>query len=308
MTLGSGLNQMIAGQTSAEENPVIGAGRPTFEASYTPLSSDCDLNWGRVAVLPWDTEIFGFPVGQYVIGDLRAVTTAQQECRRLLAGWAQCNSVELVSCCVPGDDPLGLGILSRLGFTMMDFRLRVTLPRLQSVHLPPCRLTIRPAEPADLAPIERIAGAAFSSGRYHNDAWFPRQLANRRYRMWIHHALSSPGPSTRIYVAGPTGRVSGFFHVEVRGDEGDLRLGAVDVSLESGIAGFSLYAGTVGALKSEGVRRVTALVSAANTAVMNLYAALGFRFSQPEAVCHWHAASAPHLIALGKVSLPVREE
>ena len=269
----------------------------SFEASYEPLSPDPVRNWGRVAVLPWDAEIFGFPVAEYAIDDLEAVRASRAEVRQALKSWARSRRVELICCSVPGHEALGFELVPSLACSLVDFRICAMAPRLQAERLPPVRTTLRPAEPGDAAGVERIAATAFRFGRYHTDAAFPRELADLRYRVWIRNVLESPGPGSRVFVLGPKGLVNGFFHVEIRDARlADLRLGAVDVALESGIAGFSLYAGTLQKLKEEGVEQVTASVSAGNTAVMNLYAALGFRFSRPEAVYHWHAPWASHLV------------
>jgi hypothetical protein len=144
--------------------------------------------------------------------------------------------------------------------------------------------------------LERIAGTAFRVGRYHADARFPAAMADLRYRQWVRRALTATDSGDRVYVLGSPGQARGFFHVVVAGELADLRLGAVDTSLDAGIAGFSLYAGTLAALKQIGARQAIAKIQAANTAVMNIYSALGFRFSHPEAVFHWHALEAPHLL------------
>jgi hypothetical protein len=41
-------------------------------------------------------------------------------------------------------------------------------------------------------------------------------------------------------------------------------------------------------LKESGVRRVVSTISGMNTPVMNVYSMLGFRFSDPEIIYHWH--------------------
>lgn len=84
------------------------------------------------------------------------------------------------------------------------------------------------------------------------------------------------------------GRVAGFFDVKLADRVAELKLGAVDTTREHGLLGFHLYAGVLDHLQSIGVDEVIARVSAANTAVLNLYAAFGFQLSKPEVVMHWH--------------------
>ena len=53
--------------------------------------------------------------------------------------------------------------------------------------------------------------------------------------------------------------------------------------------GFDLYISVLHELKNLGVRRIVTSISAANTAVMNVYSVLGFRFAHPQIIYHWHA-------------------
>jgi RimJ/RimL family protein N-acetyltransferase len=81
--------------------------------------------------------------------------------------------------------------------------------------------------------------------------------------------------------------------VVIRENCADLRLGGVDPQNELGFAGFALYAETLRALHESGATRVSAKISAANTRVVNILSSLGFSFSDPEAVFHWHSWDHP---------------
>jgi hypothetical protein len=265
-----------------------------FDAAFTHLSHE-HPEWGVVATLPWDGEIFGFNVGEYRPGPLEALRSTPSLLRARLASWAVEHDVELIACRTEGDDTRLRVAVSDLGFRFVETSLRVTLPRLRAARLPPCRATVRLAEGADHDALEKIAATSFHHGRYHADPWFPRELADRRYLQWLRGALSDPAAGTHVYVVGPRGSAKGFLHVEVEDAVADLRLGAVDPDTNPGTAGFSLYLGTMHALAEMGVRSVVGRVLATNTAVMNLYAALGFHFSDPEVVQHWHRDQSPDL-------------
>jgi GNAT superfamily N-acetyltransferase len=134
----------------------------------------------------------------------------------------------------------------------------------------------------DLPRLEEIAAVAFRYGRYHADPFFPRALADARYRQWVRTAFES---GDAILVSD-----SGFFHVVVRGTDLDLRLTAVDPSTDDPWAGADLLHAALRFGQSRGARRAVARLSSANTAVMNLYAASGFRFDHPSAVYHWRSS------------------
>jgi hypothetical protein len=267
-----------------------------FQTQYQPLSEAYPA-FGRVALLPWDVEIFGFAVGNYETGDLEIVASQRDLFRSALQQWASDHAVELIACRVPANHFAWIALLPMLGFTMVDFEVIVSLPRLQATSLPPTRIPVRLAGPEDQPFIERIAETSFLSGRYHTDARFPQHLANRRYRQWIRNAFAYPEPETYVYVIGEPGLVQGFLHVVIREGGADLRLGAIDKQAASlpGL-GFHLYVGTLIELKKRGVRQVVTKISPVNTSVMNIYGAIEVRFLQPEVIFHWHAPAAPHLL------------
>src|SRR5262249_50341045 len=110
-------------------------------------------------------------------------------------------------------------------------------------------------------------------------------------------ALTEPHPGTLILVVGPEGAPGGFLHAEIDKDMADIRLAAVERGA-AGIAGPELFRGALHDLASRGAMQATARFSAANSAVLNIYASLGFRFDEPENVFHWHRPNAAHLVPL----------
>lgn len=275
---------MLTRPTECEDNWKVPS---EFTADYRDLDSDPRL--GRVAVLPWDCEIFGFAVADYRPGELPANRAACDRLSRVFEAWTAQNAVRLCCCTVPATDRDWIAALPRLGFDYVDFTLRVTLPGLQAAVLPESHISVRPAEAAEAHQAALLAADAFRFGRYHADARFPLQLANARYGKWIEYAAAA-GPGSRLYVIGDNGKVDGFYHVTIERDTADLRLAAVAAPLQRTLLGFDLYSSTLAELKRAGVRRVVAKISAANTGVMNVFARLGFRFSAPEAIFHWRSA------------------
>jgi hypothetical protein len=97
---------------------------------------------------------------------------------------------------------------------------------------------------------------------------------------------------------GPPGQQLGFYHAVLADRVADLRLAAGDPRLPVGV-GVALYAETLRTLLDLGARKFLTKISAANAGVLNLYASIGFRFSHPEYVLHWHAPAARHLVSEG---------
>lgn len=271
-----------------------------FRADYVPLDTDMP-RWGVVAPLPWDADVFGFPVADFRPGDPGEIGVHAQAFSQRLTRWAEQRQIEIVGCRHSSSDEVLSALLDQCRFRFVEVSLRAELSPLRTNRLSATHVTVRLAASEDRGALLSIAESAFHSGRYHGDPRFPRALANARYRSWLDNALSRPGPGTRVFALGELGHPMGFFHVEVEAGAADLRLSAVDPAANPGIAGFALYAGVLRAIASEGVQRVSARLTATNTAVVNLYAALGFRFGEPEIVRHWHSATAPHLLPLEPV-------
>ena len=266
------------------------AGR--FELAYAPLEPGAgDL--GEIAILPWDTDIFGFAVADYRPPAPAELARAVGRFRRAIPEWANAHAVELVGCRVPGDAAQGSTPLALSDFRLVEVQIRATLTPLVPSRLPPCRLTVRPAESLDAEPVARIAGTAFAFGRYHADPLFPRSLAHRRFRVWMERTLAAPTEGTWIGVVGPPGRPEGFVHAELASETADIRLIATDPA-GAGLAGPELLLGALHAGAARGARRATAQLSAANCAALNLYASLGFRFHEPELVFHWSRPGSRH--------------
>lgn len=266
-----------------------------FQTNYLPISTE-HPEWGNVAVLPWDTDIFGFPVGDYKVGDALAVAANRDAFHAALQKWAETNRVELVSASVPVADPLWCSLLQDNGFRFVDCTLEVIHKHVQTVHVPATRNPLRVATPQDQEQVEQLAENAFRYGRYHADTRFPRALADLRYRRWLRNAFASMGPQSIVYVAGPPEHIRGFIHLNFNGTDSYMTIAAVENSLQGSVVGFDLIAETVNKIKALGVRRNFSKISAGNLGIVNIALSFDCRFGPPQAVFHWHAPHAPHLL------------
>jgi N-acetylglutamate synthase-like GNAT family acetyltransferase len=272
--------------------PLIRTGyRETFEEIWSE-----DPRLGRVCLLAWDSETFGFPVASFQVGADELDEGSLKEFSVRFSRWARENDVVLCSCRIPATNRFWKAYLPEAGFRFIDFGLRASLPNLSRISLPDARVELRVATADDYDAIEGIAGEAFHHGRYHADLLFPTRLANLRYRDWVRRALEATNGIDRVYVMGHRGAVHGFYHVTVEGTVSDLRLAAISPELQGTILGFGLYVSMLHVLRGLGVRRAVTSISAANTSVMNVYSTLGFRFSDPEAFYHWHSEKMPSLV------------
>jgi hypothetical protein len=270
------------------------------EVSVGPLDAERP-EWGRVFVVPWDTEIFGFPVGTYDPGDARAVHAGREAFGGQFRAWASSRQVELVSCAVEADERVWRTVLPELGFTCVEQTLDLAF-RVQAYAAAPPSRPVRLATVDDHAQIEEIAGRTFRHGRYNADPRFPPALADRRYRHWVRSACTSASPADRVYVVGKPGSVKGFFQLRLAEDRAEVGIMGVAESAKGSPAALDLMTGMHLDLKGLGIRWITAKISAGNTRVINLVAHFGYRFRSAKATFHWHAPDARHLLPRGTIS------
>lgn len=287
--------------TSKNMKPCVSRDVVMFEAAYENLV-DAQPAFGRIALLPWDTEIFGLPVAEFKAGDVRAMFDGRREIDERLQSWAAAHRVELISCSVPSGERSFRTLLPQFGFTYVDATLTYMLARLQTAKFPRKHVPVRLATIEDRPAVERICEIGFRAGRYHADPRFPRELANARYRQWLAREFKSLGEANRIYVAGEVGAAVGFTHVRVTDGDAYITIGGADPAVQSGVLPFAVFIGTLEALRDSGVRRARSKLSAGNTPMLNLAAYAGSRFSEPETVFHWHAPDAPHLVSIDSLA------
>ncbi len=261
------------------------AGYRTFPEQICPGNASL----GEAYLLPWDSETFGFPVATYqpIVEKLNG--EEQLQFKVSLHAWMEQNGVRLCSCSVPGDERFWKAFLPANSFQFVDLSLGAFQNDLRTLALMRSRVQLRPAERQDWEIVERIAIESFQHGRYHADVQVPASLSNLRYRHWIQRALTGTQPIDRVYVLERGGSVQGFYHFTVEGQSSDLRLAAISSSLQGSGLGFEMYLAVMHQLTRLGVTRATTTISATNTAILNVFARLGFRFSHPQAIYHWHA-------------------
>jgi len=269
-----------------------------FEQHYELICKDFP-SFGRIALVPWDIETFGFGVADYQTGDPDTEAHDSSRLMEHLKGWAESHQVELVGTTVPASNIARLLSLQSLGFRYIDTTLVVRYDRIQESQYPHTKVTLRLADRDELEPVVQICGEAFKNGRYHADKRVPVHLANKRYQEWASRTFDEENPQT-LLVAKIMGQVCAFSIIEFDRKQGYLHLNAVAPRWQGQKIGIGLLASTMRYFQKNGVELVRSKISAANTHAMNLHASLGARFYDPQILLHWHAPWATHLLTVEK--------
>lgn len=212
--------------------------------------------------IPWDSEVFGIPC--FELGSL------DEDILR----WAQSNSGHYT---VKVDPLADKAVLYRYGFYYVDTLLspRCNKSALRIFRHPDCRVVLADEVSSDLL---EICADSFLYGRFHRDFQIDSARADKRYQGWLRH-LSQNG---QVYSLLYQEKLAGFIACQ----SGMLVLHAMKEEYRGrGLARF-FWSEVCSLLVKQGAQELYSSVSAANLAVINLYASLGFRFCTAVDVYH----------------------
>jgi GNAT superfamily N-acetyltransferase len=133
----------------------------------------------------------------------------------------------------------------------------------------------------DCRKIREIAAESFSDDRFHIDAKCSKEVADRRFVYWVDDLL---GDDAVIFnVLEHRGDATGF--MARRGDNLILA-GFAPQYINSGLGEYLWFA-VLQDMQEQGIVQVRTLISSNNTAVLNLYVRMGFKFKDPAATFHY---------------------
>jgi ribosomal protein S18 acetylase RimI-like enzyme len=241
----------------------------------------------------WDREHFGFRVGrvEHLLGTDSVVLErlAAEVVRQLTARGARVCSARLSN-----DASAALRSLEASGFSYVELMLAPW--RDLSDWEPRVYGVTREARAGDVESMCAAARAAFRTDRFHRDPRFDRDAADGLYERWVRTWVADRSSARHTRVLDLDGRVVAFFLYEVTDPTGDdecrvaqVVLNGIDPAYAGQGHGLRMYCDALDDA-SRRARYCTADVSAANPAVINLYAKLGFRLtSTGDVTMHWWA-------------------
>lgn len=235
--------------------------------------------------VPWDSDIFGFPVAQISQIRVEDPVGARADLASFLA-WMDQEAVRLASCRLPHDSLRESMLLEDAGFHFVEMVLHPHLADLQAYPCESQGLDVSLATTNDLPAIEAMAADAFGYERFHADPRLDRTLANQRYRVWVHNSLGHK--KQRLYKICDGPNIVAFFVTESRPDGVCYwHLTAIAPAFQGRGYGKRVWREMLALHQRQGMRQVATTIAARNTPVLNLYASLGFRFQPPETTLHW---------------------
>lgn len=237
-----------------------------------------------VALVPWDSEVFGFPVAQIEQLDLGPGTTAPGLFGDL-ENWCAEHRVRLISCRLDHGRLPESAALEEHGFRFIETVFGPRLGPLENLAAPSRTVDVGEASALDLDAIEAIASAVFTTGRFLLDGRLDPGLSHRRYANWVRTSFADARHT--VLKGEVAGDLVGFFIVEPRSDGSVYwHLTAMAPRWQGQGLGLSLWQTMLLRHRAEGVTFVETTISGHNLAAINLYARLGFSFASSQMTFH----------------------
>ena len=237
-------------------------------------------------LVPWDTDILGFPVAGIDGIRVADIELAGEEFQQFNE-WRSREGIRLCSCRVRQEQLGETAFLQLQGFRFIELNYHPAHRSLQQLELSPGGVVIERAGNVDCDALIDMAGQAFEHGRFHQDPALGARLGDLRYGVWMKNAFSHPGQT--VYKCVENDETVGFFVVEYPvANRAYWSL----IGLTPGMGGQGLGTRVWQAMmlhhKNEGMDSVETSISSHNVPALNLYVKLGFRFPPPDVTFHRH--------------------
>ena len=176
--------------------------------------------------------------------------------------------------------------IQKHNFKFIELNYRPQINNLQLLDLSNEKVEIQLAAPSDKEHLADMAKSIFKYGRFHQDIALGDEIGNDRYKTWMVNAFSLPFQS--VYKCIISTKIAGFFVVENTEKKCHWALTGLAPGLNDRGMGTRVWKSMMHFHQAQGVESITTSISSHNTAVLNLYAKLNFRFPTPAATFHWH--------------------
>jgi len=241
------------------------------------------------ALIPWDSELFGFP-----FYELKCSETGAHNLAKHLRGWLKeiCGQTEkclAVAALAPAEIECAK-ILAKNAFYPVETLVEIHLPLGKFKPFIEKRfdyLKMLPAEKKDLPELVAISGSAFHTDRFHLDRNIPAARANLRYANWIRDGVNS---GDHVFVMKDTrkNRAAGFVLArEIRPGVYDMSLAALAKDYHNSGAGLMLYQAMLVASREKGCKLAVAWISINNLNSLKAAERLGFTAQKAVTKFHW---------------------
>ena len=245
-------------------------------------ATSLSMTWSSA---PWDEAVCGFPVLQ--ITDLKILGPDTGPDMQLFELERDRVGAGLVSCRLSHERIRESMLLEDHGFRFIEmlYRPELDLSKLTNASIDPS-LSVSRASDGDMPSLLEIARTAFHNERFRMDPRLEPEVSDRRYQNWV--ASSQHHATQELYVIRDGEQVIAFFVTEMLPDGTCYwHLNAIAPDVQGQGYGRRVWLIMLKQAVVQGAQLVRTSIVARNFRVINLYARLGFCFTQPEMTFHW---------------------
>ncbi len=222
------------------------------------------------ALLAWDSEFWGFPVGRFNCSHLTSNT------RLAVLEWCAANQIRCLYFAAEGADAETLRQAHAAGFQFVDVRVDL---ELAGSHLPVKCGThpeVRRVVREEVQHIQKIARQAHRDTRFFKDFNFDRLMCEELYARWIHRDFELG--NVLGYFPNNREDAGGYITLAVE-SPGCARIGliAVEKTLRGQGAGIQLLDAALRTAAEMGAAIIRVATQGTNVPALKLYERAGFR-------------------------------
>ncbi len=222
---------------------------------------------------PWDERSLGLRTAELVEFSAESAAAAAALMTQVQA-WMVEHRIDYSFGRIDARDPHLKQVYQDHGYQFIETSLRMSRTRTAEwPRTPAVKLVSRPPTPEDMQALAWIAVNDFHHGRFLEDPCLESEACRTRTVNWLRD-LESAG-QLRAMLLGHS--VVGFAADTTDPESKTADLILYGVSSDYPMLAMPLWIDALNRLNEDGARRYQAIVSAANTGVMNLYSRLGFQ-------------------------------
>jgi dTDP-4-amino-4,6-dideoxy-D-galactose acyltransferase len=228
-------------------------------------------------LLPWDSELFGFPVGLLGPESLDGVNLAEA------LKHLKSEGVRLVYASPRWGDGMSRALLEGAGAVLVDHKMVFRKAGLLQ-GLTPEGVTLWPG--SDCPPeLEALALTSGHLSRFRLDPRVPAHVFRELYSKWMQRSVRLE-IADGVLVARMAGTIAGMVTLAIKGDRGRIGLLAVADAYQGQGIGRRLIAASEAFCVSRGVHILEVATQGANQGACSLYGACGFALADEAAMYH----------------------
>ena len=222
-------------------------------------------------LLPWDSDWFGVRIAR-VRGHRLTPARVQTILR-----WCRRQHIACLYFLAGSDDAGTIRLAEQAGFRCVDVRMTFEreLRAGSGARRATGGITVRPARPADLPGLRRIARTSHRDTRFFADPGFARPRAAGLYERWIERSYQ--GAASSVLVAARRGRPLGYLTLRRdAGDVGRIELVGVEAAVRGQGIGSLLVQAGLAWCRRQRLERVRVVTQERNLSAQRLYQRHGF--------------------------------